>query len=237
MRILRGDDIDDSEHLKVSAATEEKNAGSRRYNLIARSRKVRGEDDTDRDMRLAKESQRQHLYHPDTQGAIKSSNAPLLDSSGHIALFPDQPVSKSKEGQEKKKESIESRMRFSDARGYHKDIKQGPWYSSMGLASGVDASVTATVSHDVWGREDTGRRARQTQRLANDDPLAAMKRGVKRVKEAKGERIKWQKEQRRTIAHLDLVGNPSSLDYHESYSRSRARHHSRSYTHGSSKKD
>ncbi|CBF83414.1 hypothetical protein AN3097.2 [Aspergillus nidulans FGSC A4] len=173
-------------------------------------RRLAGEDDTDRDIRLAREdaelalAKREELLH-----ARKSEvEAPLHDSDGHINLFPEvnsqRRVEKNPEAVKEAADRVrcyedQYTMRFSNAAGFRQDVGKNPWYSS----SHGDGIITETMSNkDVWGNEDPLRKEREVARINLNDPLAAMKKGIRQLKSVEEQRKKWNEERRRELDAL-----------------------------------
>ena len=135
-----------------------------------------------------------------------TAQAPILDKAGHINLFPAASAKTEKNIEAeaeaaRKKRSYEDQytMRFSNAAGFKETIGQKPWYSS------TEQDVTAPGSmpeKDVWGNEDPRRKERTQARMSANDPLAAIKRGVRQLKTTEQERKRWNDEQRREIENL-----------------------------------
>ena len=155
----------------------------------AKKRKLGGEDDTDRDIRLAKlenETSREVVRHDD--------NAPLVDKSGHLNLFP-QERTRAEKNDEAEKETSKKRqefedqytMRFSNAAGGKEGIVK-PWYSTS------SQKPQDMPTKDVWGNEDPRRQLREQARINLSDPLAMMKKGVKQLKESEKQREAWKAE-------------------------------------------
>ncbi|THC88533.1 hypothetical protein EYZ11_012023 [Aspergillus tanneri] len=155
---------------------------------IGRTRKRRrlaGENDTDRDIRFAREDAQLALAKRGELATTRTSDAPLHDSAGHINLFPSEETQRSAvKNAEAEKESADLQrkyedqytMRFSNAAGFRQSVGQTPWYS----ASGSDAMAPDPVSgKDVWGNEDPMRRERERVRMDADDPLGAMRKGTR----------------------------------------------------------
>ncbi|OOF99938.1 hypothetical protein ASPCADRAFT_35766, partial [Aspergillus carbonarius ITEM 5010] len=178
---------------------------------IGRSKKRRrlaGENDTDRDIRVAREDAQSALARREQQAPARSSDAPLHDSTGHIDLFPSEakhkPVEKNAEAE---KEAAEKRrgyedqytMRFSNAAGFRQSLGQAPWYSSSQRKIIDPESVP---SKDVWGNEDPLRRQREKARMDVNDPLAAMRKGVRQLKAVEQERKRWHDERSRELEAL-----------------------------------
>ncbi|ENH73002.1 hypothetical protein FOC1_g10009738 [Fusarium oxysporum f. sp. cubense race 1] len=155
---------------------------------MRRKRKRPGEDDTDFEMRLARENDNSALVRIESEKKSTSS-APIVDHNGHIDLLGDEKsrthAEKNEEAEreaKKKKQSYEDQytMRFSNATG--KDGVLKPWYSQS------DAAAPDASSKDVWGNQDPNRKERDAKRIVSNDPLAMMKKGASKVREIKQER-------------------------------------------------
>lgn len=203
-------------------------------------RRLAGENDTDRDIRFAKEDADLVLTKRDELLATSSrsnrdgaDNTPIVDSAGHINLFTVEMARAQKHleveaepGAAKKGRECEEQqhtLRFSNAAGLKESTSQKPWYSSS--AHEVSA-IEEMPQKDVWGNEDPRRKDREKSRLGANDPLAAMKRGVRQLKEVERERNRWQKERKRELEMLKIDGGrekdvgqsqqrPSGLRSHE----------------------
>ncbi|KAI0884548.1 uncharacterized protein GGS22DRAFT_144045 [Annulohypoxylon maeteangense] len=172
-----------------------------------RKRKRVGEDDTDFELRLARE--RTDVTPTTSNALVKKSDAPLMDQRGHINLFPDErscmPFEKNAEAEKeaaKKKREYEDQytMRFSNAAG--KDGLSGPWYAKGGdIKDVIDGNLEAP-SKDVWGNEDPRRKEREAVRVVANDPLAMMKRGAAKVREVEKERRQLNDERERELKQL-----------------------------------
>ncbi|KAI1095287.1 hypothetical protein F5B19DRAFT_440874 [Rostrohypoxylon terebratum] len=172
-----------------------------------KKRKRVGEDDTDFELRLARERANAAPKTSDT--LVKRSDAPLVDHRGHIDLFPEErsrvPNEKNAEAEQeaaKKKREYEDQytMRFSNAAG--KDGLTGPWYAKGGdMKDIVDGNLEAP-SKDVWGNEDPRRKEREAARVVANDPLAMMKRGAAKVREVEKERRQLNEERERELKQL-----------------------------------
>ncbi|KAG7004771.1 hypothetical protein G7Y79_00023g053550 [Physcia stellaris] len=174
-------------------------------------RRLAGEDDTDRDLRLARENN--EAAEKSTKALAttsKRSDAPLTDSKGHINLFPDEgPKRKAPKNAEaeaetaKKKKEYEDQytMRFSNAAGFKESIGQKPWYSSAGnIQNGEDTEQP--ISKDVWGNEDPRRKERAQMRLVTDDPMAIIQKGVSDLRQVEKERKRLQAERQSEMKDL-----------------------------------
>ncbi|POR31744.1 Uncharacterized protein TPAR_08057 [Tolypocladium paradoxum] len=222
LAILRGEapppleDTRDDEPARI-----EERAGSSRHDHHSgarRKRKRQGEDDTDFELRLAKERHEAPPRALEVAGKSTSS-APIVDRAGHIDLFGDERsrahAEKNEEAEreaKKKQREYEDqyKIRLSNAAG--RDGVSRPWYSQSDLAA-VEAP-----SKNVWGKEDPGRKERDTQRMVANDPLAMMKKGAARVRELKQE-SKKKIGVGREIEGIDLVrllgGRVGKGDDHE----------------------
>ncbi|KAI9158606.1 hypothetical protein HJFPF1_06604 [Paramyrothecium foliicola] len=167
-----------------------------------KKRKRPGEDDTDFELRIARERNELSVAPLEPTKKITSS-APIVDATGHIDLFGDERerahAQKNEEAEKearKKKKEFEDQytMRFSNAAG--RDGIQKPWYSEADLAA------NEPITKDVWGRNDPNRKDRASQRMAADDPLAMMKKGATKVRELKHERTKFQEEREAELKQL-----------------------------------
>ncbi|KAI4114847.1 MAG: hypothetical protein LQ338_007946, partial [Usnochroma carphineum] len=165
-------------------------------------RRIAGEDDTERDIRFAREDRAiQHPSKTDLQlKHKKTSDAPLMDHRGHIDLFPvdgsrhnapKNPEVEVEKARKRKEYEDQYTMRFSNAAGFKQSIGEKAWYQAIGTAQD---DFPETQSKDVWGNEDPRRKERERMRVAVDDPMAAMQKGVSQLREVERERKQWQKE-------------------------------------------
>ena len=185
-------------------------------------RRIAGEDDTERDIRFAREDHalapaKPPLQMKPTSNNKKSSSAPLTDANGHINLFPmdgtqhrapDKNAEREAEKAKRKKEFEDQyTMRFSNAAGFKQDVGEKPWYQQTGLPKGdgdIDAGdVQAPLMKDVWGNDDPRRQERAKLKAAAEDPLAAMRKGVTGLREAEREKKRWKEERDREIRELE----------------------------------
>ncbi|KAI9662610.1 MAG: hypothetical protein M1821_008777 [Bathelium mastoideum] len=182
-------------------------------------RRLRGEDDTDRDIRLAKEDHekgrkaKEGLSKESGTNRKATSDAPLIDRTGHIDLFPQEKGSLSRKEQarnaktekeaEKKKRELEDQysMRFSDAAGHKQGMEQ-PWYASNGKQD-LGQSTGDEIAKDVWGNEDPRRNERAKTRMQSNDPMAFMQRAQTQLKVAERDRSKFEEERRRELKDLE----------------------------------
>ncbi|KJZ80199.1 hypothetical protein HIM_00049 [Hirsutella minnesotensis 3608] len=184
---------------KVTATTSHDETRSRTH----RKRKRYGEDDTDFELRLAREKNEGPRVTIESTRKPTSS-APIVDRAGHIDLFGDERsrahAEKNEEAEResrKKKKEYEDQytMRFSNAAG--KDGLNRPWYSQADMDTALELPPK-----NVWGNEDPRRKERDARRLAVNDPLAMMKVGAAKVRELKQERKKAQEEQEEELRRM-----------------------------------
>ncbi|KFZ06329.1 hypothetical protein V501_07489 [Pseudogymnoascus sp. VKM F-4519 (FW-2642)] len=181
-----------------------------------KKRKRAGEDDTDFEMRVAKEQKISSSE--DTQIVLRkpTTEAPLLDESGHIDLFPSErpkppkddtkKLQAEKELAKRKKEYADNyTVKFSDAAGFKKGL-ESPWYSSGKAGLAVDEPLEVP-SKDVWGNEDPRRKEREATRIVSNDPLAAMRQGAAKVRQVAKERKQWQEEREREMLEMEKVSS------------------------------
>ncbi|KAI4181149.1 MAG: hypothetical protein L6R41_006790 [Letrouitia leprolyta] len=175
-------------------------------------RRIAGEDDTARDIRYAMEDQAVVPAKTELQlKSTKSRDAPLMDHRGHIDLFPmeglkhNAPKNAEVEAEKaKKKKELEDQytMRFSNAAGFKQSIGEKPWYQSSGI---IQDQTVHLPSKDVWGNEDPRRKEREKMRVAADDPMAMIQKGVSQLRQVEKERDEWRKERDRETRDLDRV--------------------------------
>lgn len=193
-------------------------------------RRLAGEDDTDRDIRLAREDVAQATAQRDaltlsSRRDDKIAQAPILDSAGHVNLFPESAHRKTEKNTEAEAEAKRQRqsyedqytMRFSNAEGFKRDAGRQPWYSS---GSQSVAAPDAMPEKNVWGNEDPMRKERERARMDASDPLAAMKRGVRQLKATEQERKRWNDEKRKELEALKAEDFRSSQAHRRRRSKS-----------------
>jgi hypothetical protein len=166
IQILRGEiptplPIEDTPN-STHESRENRSYGSGRER---KRRKKAGENDTDFELRVAREDQAS-AANTETQLVLrKENNAPLTDHKGHISLFPTdsskQPVEKNPEAEKeaaKKKREYEDQytMRFSNAAGFKQGL-ENPWYSKP------------TGGEVVAVREEAEKRKKRKRRHEDDE--------------------------------------------------------------------
>jgi hypothetical protein len=183
-------------------------------------RRLAGEDDTDRDIRIASTVSGPVAY--DHTAVLKlrksTSEAPLTDDAGNINLFPidirdAMKCEKNAEAEKEKKtkeRAMENQytMRFSNAAG--KDGLQRPWYASAAsrpedVAQHAMAMYRGLENRDGWGNDDPRRQQREQVRVATNDPLASMNRAQTQLKNLRDSRKKWVAERDQELGELRAV--------------------------------
>jgi hypothetical protein len=199
LKLLRGHQIeelpaDEEPSLPLSRKSDHGHSRKRR--------KLAGEDDTHHDMRLARE---EAALHSRTSITLQTTNKPITDAHGHIDLFPSESQSKEKNAEAeadgaKKKRELEDQytMRFSNAAGFKQGLSD-PWYSN------INSNATDIPGKDVWGNEDMGRKNREKTRADANDPLSAMRKGVKQLRDVEKSRKDWIAERGQELRELEAL--------------------------------
>lgn len=107
-------------------------------------------------------------------------------------------------------------IRLTDAAGFGANANQ-PWYNTA-PTEGKYPSVG--TGKDVWGNEDPRRKEREQQRMNSNDPLAAIKRGVKQIRKAEADRNEWKVQRERDLNEVEEL----SKKEHERHRHRRRRH-------------
>lgn len=193
--------------------------------FTSRKRKRAGEDDTDFEVRVARERAAMgdrvtaELGAPPL-GMSKNKEIGIVGKDGHIDLVgAPPPTEKHEKNPEyereaaKKKRELEDQytMRFSNAAGRDGFAAGDPWYAKSGSRSNkslptkeeLDAEIGIEApTKDVWGNEDPRRKVREAERITSNDPLAMMRMGAKRVREIEKERRRENEERERELKDL-----------------------------------
>ncbi|POS73363.1 blastn match against entry EMBL [Diaporthe helianthi] len=186
-----------------------------------RKRKRAGEDDTDFEMRVARERAEEGAKvagELGVGGQKERDGVGIVDSRGHIDLVGAPPKDDAGE-QEGKTRGVADRNATGALKG---EFADDPWYAdakrrritstapSMALVP-IDSTTTKdrdaergmeAPTKNVWGRDDPKRRGRETARLDANDPLAAMKSGAKKVRDMAKERKRDAEERSRELEEL-----------------------------------
>lgn len=171
----------------VPSVNRKRNPVDKNDNDRKKRRRRPGEDDTQRDIRLARDAhdatQHSRLY----PGANRT---PITDKSGHIQLFDPGPDPHSDQrgtnaeseykAKNKERESDDQySMRFASAAGRQYSASNAPWYASREMHS-----TQSRVRTNVFGEEDPARHKRDQQRMGALDPMAAMQVAQSQLKDA-----------------------------------------------------
>ncbi|MCJ1330738.1 hypothetical protein MMC10_007424 [Thelotrema lepadinum] len=210
MRILRGLPVDDLPEAGEDFTPNDRSTEAHGPSRERKRRRIAGEDDTDRDMRYAMED-RATVHDRASKDTLKlkskSADAPIIDRTGNIDLFPAEAraASRKEKAKNPEKEAEDARkkrefedqytMRFSNAAGFKQSVDQKPWYYTS--AGNETEAVTAK---DAFGNEDPRRKERQKLKTASDDPMVAIQRGVQGVRKVEKERKQWKDER---LAEVD----------------------------------
>lgn len=189
-------------------------------------RRLAGENDTDRDIRFAQEDAAQALAKREELALSRRRDddaVSLVDKGGHINLFASEtdrkPAATEKNAEaeaetEKNRRTYEDQytMRFSNAAGFKKSVDQKPWYSSS--VRDVQTAPDTMPGKDLWGNEDPMRREREVARLDANDPLGAMRKGIRQLKSVEQQREDWREEKRRELEDLKADDSRRSSHRH-----------------------
>ncbi|SZF04636.1 unnamed protein product [Blumeria hordei] len=211
MQILRGETPTPLPE-PVSSSTEKK-YGRDRSEQRPHGKKLRkkaGENDTDFEIRLARE----HVSGEDAQLVQRrsrhseseiQSNDSILENlvskgnSTHVGAGKN-PEAEREAARKKREYEDQYTMRFSNAAGLKIDPNQAPWYSRSG---DIEMDSGQAKSTDPWGNEDPRRKARELQRTIKDDPLALMKAGARQVRELQRDKRLRMKSDRNIREHKE----------------------------------
>lgn len=187
-------------------------------------RKLKGEDDTDADIRLAAALTKPRDDDEDDAKVLKlrkpASDAPLTDYAGHIDLFPidlkeslkREKNAEAEKEKRKKEQAFEDQytMRFSNAAG--RDGLQKPWYTAQhqhqhDIGPATQDSTPALEypgfeNKDVWGNEDPRRKERQQARISSNDPFSLMQKAQTQLNKSKQDKKKWADKRKRELKEL-----------------------------------
>lgn len=183
-------------------------------------RKLKGEDDTDMDIRLAASMTKPKGGNEDDAKVLKlrrpASDAPLTDHAGHIDLFPvdvkeslkREKNAEAEKEKRKKEQAFEDQytMRFSNAAG--RDGLSKPWYAAQHTTDPVTEEGTRALEYpglenkNVWGNEDPRRKEREQARISSNDPFAFMQMAQTQLKRSKEDKKRWVDERKRELMEL-----------------------------------
>ncbi|WPH00072.1 Hypothetical protein R9X50_00289500 [Acrodontium crateriforme] len=206
--ILRGEE---PVPLSISSVVPDETAdpGSSGRTRERPQKRRRGEDDTDREIRFARENADAVSNAQDRLVARHSrddKDVPLVDHKGHLQLVP-MPSDETRRQAEKnaqveaekakkrKRDEDQYTMRFSNAAGFQTQL-QKPWYAAGNAVVKPNVAVVlADVKEkDVWGNADPRRKEREQARISRGDPFAAMQQAQQQLRQSARDREKWEKQ-------------------------------------------
>ncbi|OIW27211.1 hypothetical protein CONLIGDRAFT_682283 [Coniochaeta ligniaria NRRL 30616] len=178
--------------LDPAAGAVSRGSGRERFTGEKRKRKRVGEDDTDFEMRVARERAAEGVERKRTTDAPLEL-AGLLDPAEQRELVKppgrDEVVAEKQRAAQRLANPV-----LKDALG----IKEDPWF----VKPLKPWEVAEEPGRDAWGNEDPGRKVRDMVRLDKNDPLAMMKRGAAKVREVTQERKREMEERERELKVL-----------------------------------
>ncbi|KAK6441723.1 hypothetical protein LTR95_002056 [Oleoguttula sp. CCFEE 5521] len=181
-------------------------------------RKLRGEDDTDADIRFAREDALVGDKMREVLGSTREkaiSDAPLVDRAGHLQLVPvpdecttrklkkNAEVEAEKARKQKREEDLVT-MKFSNAAGYKNGMAK-PWYAAGTAGQREDTVGTAldeAPGKDVWGNPDPRRKEREQSRVVSNDPFAAMQQAQRQLKQSTKDKEVWDLHRQKELKAL-----------------------------------
>lgn len=212
-----------------------------------------GEDDTDRDLRVARQEmegkvERISAGRSQRREKEKDDALPLVGEDGHIQLFapaslPASPAYDSRKKnpeqlfKEKQREEFEGgAMRFDAAGSNRSNPATKPWYAGVisrsahaGISDQQHSPFMEEVGRDVWGNEDVNRKARDAARISTADPMAMMQMAQRKLKAVEREREMWKKEREVEVGDgHDIARRERHSRDHDDGSGRRHRSHRRS---------
>ena len=199
-----------------------------------RMRRQRGEDDTDRDIRVAKSDVDAGQNARTALSGVEETqkDVSVTDHAGHINLFPAPDVKDIRKAEKnaeaeaekaKKQRQLEDQytMRFSNAAGFKQSL-ENPWYAADGQSRDAKSTVVEQPTKDVWGNEDPRKKERDQTRTSASDPMAFMQRAQKQLKQSEQDRNAWKASREKELR--DLV---AQQEKEESRHRARRKHRDR----------
>lgn len=213
---------DEIEQRVRDEAKGERLADAEGRSAMKKKRKLKGEDETDMELRLAKEAAEERYGESEKQergfrDKRRKIDAPITDPNGHINLFPIDPRDAAKQKnaeaeaeKAKKNKEFEDQytMRFSNAAGRN-GLTQGPWYVTKDEKkkqqegeAGEDARLTYMEYKNLWGRPDPKAKDREKQRASTSDPFAMMQKAQSQLKKSEKDKQAWAEQKAKELAQL-----------------------------------
>lgn len=200
-------------HLSADADAADKGNGAREAGAGVglprqriQKRRLAGEDDTDRDIRIARETAQLTSSTGSTlkRQRLDNDDSAIVDAKGNISLIPvPQPEQQQAEAKKPLSEEDPFTVYLSHAAGKGKDSGKTPWYNSVPKSNVLSTGANDETDKDRWGDVSERRRQREAARMASDDPLAMMKSGVKQLREAERRRREWMEQRERDLREVE----------------------------------
>ncbi|TID22119.1 homocitrate synthase [Venturia nashicola] len=218
-RILSTDEI---EQRVRDEARGERQADAEGRGAMKKKRRLKGEDETDMELRLAKEAVEERYGESEKQergsrDKRRKIDAPITDPNGHINLFPIDPRDAAKQKnaeaeaeKAKKTKEFEDQytMRFANAAG-RDGLTQGPWYVTKDEKkrqqeeeAGEDSRLTYMEYKNLWGRPDPKAKDREKQRASTSDPFAMMQKAQSQLKRSEKDKQAWAEQKAKELTQL-----------------------------------
>ena len=245
LAILKGETPPQSPPRVEEHETHGRHGAKRERNELSdqkrKRRKLHGEDDTDRDMRIAREDNKKQ-YERDVKsrenGSKRKSNLPITDIAGNIQLFTSAENRRKKDPSNLSQTKVEQEeygaMQLKDAAGYRKEVKDQPWYLSCSRDDGARGRSIRPVTRagqdlDIaqQNAKTQAKSKRAAARMEAADPLAAINAAAKKMKENREQRELWAKEKE---AELESLRREQDEDMRKE--RTVHRHRHRKQRHG-----
>lgn len=187
--------VDDSVESNETAGHDSLQAGRKR-------RRYRGEDDTDRDLRYAREDKRAGESAA-KRLRIGKDNSSLHDDQGRLLLIKEPAA-------ETPSVRMQSRsLHETNNNTFGEQFNQTkPWYLQKSESHQAEQSLRADTldtlpNTNVWGRDDIRRKDRESKRINIADPLAFMKTAQSQLKHNEAQKRRWAEERRIELAELE----------------------------------
>ncbi|KIW05456.1 uncharacterized protein PV09_03345 [Verruconis gallopava] len=208
---LRGETplITQNEHLSLIRKQDSKKDHGH-GNDHGKRRRLQGEDDTDRDLRLARETMKyghnhaiEHAQHAEKR---RRSGVTIIDHEGHINLFPTEDKTALGSHSNAGVEAEEMRQQRNNEGQYLRDSNaderdgssQRPWYTLIERSQQEDTDFIER--RGIWGRPDSSAKLREQLRQSSNDPLALMQKAQSQLKLAEREKDRWRREEQITVS-------------------------------------
>lgn len=177
-----------------------------------KKRKLPGEDDTDLEIRLA-QAQADAALSSNARGntsskPTKSQEHSITDANGNISLVPSQAYQDQQQQQPNKKaDPNPSHFYLSSAAAHGSSASDVPWYNS------TDTNQSSSrPAKEPWGAASPRRAEREAARQSSNDPLAAMKRGIKQLRDSERQRKEWRELREKDLREVEELARRRDRD-------------------------